>query len=75
MTEEGLDVIFRKAIDLEHSIKPLKILNMMLECDLLLPTTCRVKAFRKANAAYRSTSSLAATPVVPEISTAWSHVW
>lgn len=47
ITEEGLDVIFRKAVVLEHSIKPLKVLNVMLEGDLLLPTTCSVKAFRK----------------------------
>lgn len=46
ITEEGLDVIFRKAIVQEHSIKLLKILNMMLERDLLLPTTCGVKVSR-----------------------------
>lgn len=46
ITEEGLDVIFRKAIVQEHSIKLLKVLNMMLERDLLLPTTCGVKVSR-----------------------------
>lgn len=43
ITEEGLDVILGKAIVLEHSVELLETLNMMLECDLLLPTTCSVQ--------------------------------
>lgn len=35
--KEGLDVILVKAIVLQHPVKPLQILNMMLECYLLLP--------------------------------------
>lgn len=43
ITEEGLDVILGKAIVLQHSVELLQTLNMMLECDLLLPTACSVQ--------------------------------
>lgn len=39
--EEGLDVILMEAVVLQHSIELLKILNVSLERDLLLPAACR----------------------------------
>lgn len=37
--KEGLDVVLVEAVVLQHHVEPLQILNMMLECYLLLPTT------------------------------------
>lgn len=35
--KEGLDVILVEAVVLQHPVEPLQILNVMLECYLLLP--------------------------------------
>lgn len=44
--EEGLDVIFMEAVVLQHSVELLKILNVTLERNLLLPATCSIQIFR-----------------------------
>lgn len=45
--EEGLDVILVEAVVLQHSVELLQILNVTLECDLLLPATCRTQIVRR----------------------------
>lgn len=37
--KEGLDVVLVEAVVLQHPVEPLQILNVMLECYLLLPAT------------------------------------
>lgn len=41
--KEGFDVIFMEAVVLQHSVELLKILDVMLERHLLLPTSCSVQ--------------------------------
>lgn len=45
--EESLDVILVEAIVLQHSVELLQILNVTLECYLLLPAACGTQIFKR----------------------------